>query len=234
MPRVQHASNERSGNDGPDGSPTEAKPRAKRLPRAVRERQILDAAVRVFAAHGFHQASMDEVSEVAGISKPMIYAYLGAKDELFVACIRREAGRLIAAVGEAVSDELSPDEQLWRGLRVFFEYVNDNRSSWMVVHRQPNTQGEPFAGELGAWRDRAIKLISSLLARATDTPEQRVQVEQMEPFAAALVGAGESMLDWWIDHPEHTADGLSMRLMNMVWMGFGDMVEGRRWKPAER
>ncbi|MFD1046895.1 DUF2530 domain-containing protein [Kibdelosporangium lantanae] len=39
--------------------------RVKRLPREVREKQILDAAVQVFSEHGYHNASMDEVSEVA-------------------------------------------------------------------------------------------------------------------------------------------------------------------------
>ncbi len=198
----------------------------------MRERQILDAAVRVFAAHGYHEASMDEISEAAGISKPMIYTYLGSKDQLFVACIRREAARLIEAIGAAVEEELSPDEQLWRGLRAFFEYVNEHRSSWTVLHRQASSQGAAFAGELAEWRSRALSLIAELLTRATTTRQQPVQVEQMAPFAAALVGAGESMLDWWIDHPEYTAEGLSMRLMNLVWMGFGDMVEGRRWKPG--
>lgn len=207
------------------------RPRTKRLPRSVRERQIRDAAVEVFAARGFHHASMDEISEAAGLSKPMIYAYLGSKDELFVACIQREAERLIEAIGQAVDERLRPDEQLWRGLRAFFEYVSHNRSSWTVLHRQATSQGEPFATELVEWRARAVALISGLLARATADAAQPLQVEQAEPFAAALVGAGESLLDWWIDHPEHTADGLAMRLMNLAWMGFGDLVEGRSWKP---
>ncbi len=77
-----------------DGPPV----RAKRLPREVRERQILDAAVTVFSQHGYHDASMDEISEVAGISKPMIYAYLGAKEDLFAACIHREATLLLEAI----------------------------------------------------------------------------------------------------------------------------------------
>jgi len=72
--------------------------RVKRLPREVRERQILDAAVQVFSRHGYHSASMDEVSDVAGVSKPMIYAYLGSKEDLFGQCIRREATRLLEAV----------------------------------------------------------------------------------------------------------------------------------------
>lgn len=212
------------------GNPT-GRGRSKRLPRSVRERQILDAAVEVFAAHGFHPASMDEISEVAGISKPMIYAYLGSKDELFVACIQREAARLIEAIGAAVEEDLSPDEQLWRGLRVFFDYVHRNRPSWTVLHRQANSQGEPFSSELVEWRERAMELIAKLLARATATAQQPVEAEQMAPFAAALVGAGESLVDWWSEHPEHTADGLAMRMMNMVWMGFGDLVEGRAWTP---
>ncbi|SDP81687.1 transcriptional regulator, TetR family [Actinopolyspora xinjiangensis] len=214
----------------PSGNP--AKPRSRRLPRQVRERQILDAAVTVFAKYGYHEAAMDEISEVAGISKPMIYAYLGAKDELFVACIRREANRLIDSITQAVDADLNPDEQLWRGLHAFFEYVNDNRASWTVLHRQASVQGQPFTAELSEWRERALNLVAGLLARAGGSSEQPVQLEQMQPFAAALVGAGESMLDWWIDHPEYTADALSMRLMNLVWMGFGDMVQGRRWKPS--
>jgi AcrR family transcriptional regulator len=57
--------------------------RSRRLPREVRERQILDAAVEVFSTHGYHAASMDEIAETAGVSKPMVYTYLGAKEDLF-------------------------------------------------------------------------------------------------------------------------------------------------------
>ena len=133
--------------DEDDDSGAAPRPRSRRQPRSVRERQILDAAVEVFAAHGFHVASMDEISEVAGISKPMIYAYLGSKEELFVACIQREASRLIEAIGVAVEPDLRPDEQLWRGLRVFFDYVQRNRASWTILHRQAQAGGEPFSSE---------------------------------------------------------------------------------------
>ncbi|GAA2816394.1 TetR/AcrR family transcriptional regulator [Saccharopolyspora taberi] len=222
---------DRSSVRGEMQADEQTRPRTKRLPRSVRERQILDAAVDVFAAQGFHPASMDEISETAGISKPMIYAYLGSKEELFVACIRREADRLLEAIRGAVGEDLRADQQLWRGLRSFFEYTQEHRSSWAVLHRQALAQGEPFSGELAEWRRQAMELISVLLARATAASDQPMQPEQMQPFAAALVGAGESLVDWWIENPGHTADGMAMRLMNLVWMGFGDLVEGRDWKP---
>lgn len=195
----------------------------------MRERQILDAAVEVFAERGFYQASMDEISDTAGVSKPMLYAYLGSKDELFLACIRREAGRLIDGIGTAVDEALPAEQQLWRGLREFFEHVRGNQAGWAILHRQASPTEEPFSGELTRWRDQVIDLVTTLLAEATAGAVQPMRTEQMQPFATALVGAAEALVDWWAEHPEHTADGLAMRLMNMVWMGFGDLVEGRFW-----
>jgi len=104
--------------------------RSRRLPRAVRERQILDAAVQVFARHGYHAASMDEISDVAGVSKPMIYTYLGSKEDLFGACIRREATRLLEAIQAGVQPDLPPDMQLWHGLRSFYRFVADVPLRW--------------------------------------------------------------------------------------------------------
>src|SRR5207302_2890944 len=45
----------------------------RKVPRAVREPQMLEVAGRAFAARGFHEASMDEIAEGAGISKQMLY-----------------------------------------------------------------------------------------------------------------------------------------------------------------
>lgn len=78
----------------------------------MRERQIPDAAVAVFSRRGFHLASMDDIAEVAGVSKPMIYAYLGSKDDLFIACIRREAQRLMELISAAVPVGLTRDERI--------------------------------------------------------------------------------------------------------------------------
>ena len=209
--------------------------RAKRLPRAVRERQIMDAAVDVFSRLGFHAASMDEISEVAGISKPMLYAYLGSKEELFATCIRREATRMMEAIANGVEAEEPPDVQLWSGLRAFFGFVGENRASWQVLHRQASSQGGPFAEELADMRGRAIGLVAALLVHSSDfTTVPRAGDKEAESLAAALVGAGESLADWWLDNPEEPAGVVAARLMNLVWMGFGDLVAGDVWHPPSR
>ncbi|GAB3437852.1 TetR/AcrR family transcriptional regulator [Actinophytocola sediminis] len=198
----------------------------------MRERQILDAAVAVFSAHGYHNASMDEVSEVAGVSKPMIYAYLGSKEDLFAACIRRESANLLEAITKGVRLELPPDMQLWHGLRAFFDFVGEQRAGWQVLHRQAISQGGPFSDELLAMRRQAISLVDTLLIRTAT--RRGLDEHATESLAAALVGAAESLADWWLDHPDVPSKVVASRLMNLVWMGFGDLVDGNTWTPAEQ
>ncbi len=98
-------------------------PAFKRLPRAVRQQQMLDSAVRIFSRRGYHGASMDEIAEVAGISKPMVYAYLGSKEELFVACLHREGTRMVEAIAGAAAPDLPPTSDSGAG------YVPSSASS---------------------------------------------------------------------------------------------------------
>lgn len=57
----------------------------RQLNRLNRERAILDAALKVFAAQGYTGASMDAVAAEAGVTKPTLYSYFPSKDSLFQA-----------------------------------------------------------------------------------------------------------------------------------------------------
>ena len=57
----------------------------RQLNRLNRERAILDAALKVFAAQGFSGATMDAVATEAGLTKPTLYSYFASKDDLFQA-----------------------------------------------------------------------------------------------------------------------------------------------------
>ncbi|HEX6969419.1 MAG TPA: TetR/AcrR family transcriptional regulator [Micromonosporaceae bacterium] len=205
-------------------------PTFRRLPRAVREQQMLDAAVRVFSARGYHAASMDEIAEGAGISKPMVYAYLGTKDALFISCLHREGTRLMEAIAAAVAPNLPPDEQLWRGLRAFFRFVGAHRDGWSVLYRQARGE-QRFAGEVARMRTRMVEVVAGMLGRATRAQRCTVRRTDLEVLAFALVGAAESLADWLADHPDADPDKTATRLMNAAWLGAGQLLRGELWRP---
>ncbi|MFC4503778.1 MULTISPECIES: TetR/AcrR family transcriptional regulator [Streptomyces] len=207
--------------------------KAKRMPRAVREQQMLDAAVETFGQRGYMAASMDEIAELAGVSKPLVYLYLNSKEELFTACIRREAAALVTAVRSGVRTGLPADRQLWDGLLAFFVHTAAYPHAWSVVHLQARTHGETFAAEAAAMREEIVAFVTSLIVvaareahRDPDLPEREVA-----GLAEALVGAAESLATW-----ANTTDGVTARqaattLMNFAWAGLSNLMDGRNWTP---
>ncbi|MFI9809315.1 TetR/AcrR family transcriptional regulator [Streptomyces sp. NPDC052301] len=207
--------------------------KTKRMPRAVREQQMLDAAVQIFGQRGYMAASMDEIAELAGVSKPLVYLYLNSKEDLFTACIRREATALTAAVRAAVRPDLPADRRLWAGLQAFFAHTAAHPDAWSVLHLQARTHGDPFAAEVAAMREEIVAFVTRLVAvaardahRDPDLPEHEVA-----GLAEALVGAAESLAAWANATPGITARQAAATLMNFAWSGLGNLMSGNPWTP---
>src|ERR671926_111909 len=61
----------------------------ERKSREERREQVLDAALDVFAEHGFAGASTDEIARKASISQPYLFRLFRTKRELFIASVER-------------------------------------------------------------------------------------------------------------------------------------------------
>ncbi|MFE9685999.1 TetR/AcrR family transcriptional regulator [Streptomyces sp. NPDC002701] len=206
--------------------------KSKRMPRAVREQQMLDAAVRTFGQRGYRAASMDEIADLAGVSKPLVYLYLNSKEDLFTACIRREAAALTAAVRAGVRPDLPADRQLWEGLLAFFTHTARNPDGWAVLHLQARTHGEPFAAEITSMREEIVAFVTQLIVVAAREAHRDPSLPEREVagLAEALVGAAESLAAWANTTPAVSARQAAATLMNFAWAGLGDLMEGRPWE----
>ncbi|MER7841322.1 TetR/AcrR family transcriptional regulator [Streptomyces sp. NPDC096040] len=209
--------------------------KTKRMPRAVREQQMLDAAVRTFGRRGYMAASMDEIAELAGVSKPLVYLYLNSKEDLFTACIRREAKALTEAVRTGVHRDLPADRQLWDGLQAFFAHTAAHPDAWSVLHLQARTHGEPFAAEVAAMREEIVAFVTQLIVVAAREAHRDPDLPECEVagLAEALVGAAESLAAWANGTPGVTAHEAAATLMNFAWAGLGNLMDGHPWAPAQ-
>jgi AcrR family transcriptional regulator len=79
-----------------------------------RREQVIGAAVKEFAAHGFHATSTGAIAKRAGISQPYIYALFPNKHELFLAVHRHVVDRIRRAFLEAARGGADPEERLSR------------------------------------------------------------------------------------------------------------------------
>jgi len=186
----------------------------KRLPRAVREQQMLDAAVQMFSANGYHETSMDAIAAAAQISKPMLYLYYGSKEELFGACLNRELGRFIDAVRSDIDLKQSPRELLRSTIGSVLHYIDANRASWIVLYTQA-TSSQAFAHTVREGREKIIDLVARLLEAGTRNPEPH---SDLHMIAVALVGAGEAVAAR-VSVGDADVDEAAELLINLFWRG---------------
>jgi AcrR family transcriptional regulator len=186
----------------------------KRLPRAVREQQMLDAAVQMFSVNGYHETSMDAIAAQAEISKPMLYLYYGSKEELFGACLNRELGRFVEKVRADIDFTQNPKTLLRNAVVSFLSYIDANRSSWMVLYTQA-TSSQAFAHTVREGRERIIDLVGRLLLSGTRHPEPDTDFDMM---AVALVGAGEAVATR-VSTGDADVNEAAELMINLFWRG---------------
>lgn len=88
--------------------------------------RLLQAAIRLFSARGYHGASVDEIVAAARVNKRMVYHYFGSKEELFKAALREVYSRIETVEFDAVERGHNPREQLTRLLESYFAFLDRN------------------------------------------------------------------------------------------------------------
>ena len=175
------------------------------MPRERREQQILDEAGAIFARAGYHSASMDEIAASAGVSKPMVYAYFGSKEGLYLAYIERAGGELLERLVAARSSDPTPGGRLRARITEFLAFVEEHRDGWTVLFREL-TARQPLADQVGQLRAQIVGEVRRMLEGAPEDGGGRawsgLTPPASEGVAEAVVGAGEALANWWLKKPE--------------------------------
>lgn len=191
----------------------------RRIPRAQRERQMLDVAEEVFAERGYGAVSMEEIAERVGLSKPMLYEYFGSKEGLLLAVIGRARAELREATEGAVAAGGTAEDMLRRGYLAYFRFNEAHRRSWLVLLQEPVLLGSA-AGAIEATRRQQTDLIAGLLREFVPGRPARA----LEAYAEIIVGACERMALWRARNPEVTAEEAAEHLMDLTWRGLAALA----------
>src|SRR5215210_5116121 len=171
-----------------------------RVPRPVRERQLVELGERLFAERGFAKASMDELARRAGVTKPVIYELFGSKDGLFRACLEGLAQRLADCIAAAARAEEDPEARLRAGGLAFLRFASENRVAYELLY-----EGR-FSDAAVAVRKRQAGLILELMR---EMAPQDVNARELEVAAHAVNAAYEGVAHWMWDHPEIDVEELA-------------------------
>jgi AcrR family transcriptional regulator len=166
----------------------------RRLPRAQRREQILDAATRAFARAGFTNTSLDAIAAEAGVTPVILYRHFASKADLYREVLDNAYTRLREATGGDEFDDGSipalvraaaVDPAAFRLLvryaarePEFRDVIETLRESWTEITRRHLVD---ITND--RWRGWAARLLPTL---ATDAVIAWLDAGQPDPDQAAI------------------------------------------------
>ncbi|HKY65090.1 MAG TPA: TetR/AcrR family transcriptional regulator [Acidimicrobiales bacterium] len=137
----------RSEPPAPQAKRGPGRPRAQ--PLEQQRRQVLDAALSVFAQHGYHGATIEAVARRSGTPRPTVYELFGSKDELFEAVVDDASDRVVARLSASFTE--SEDFSLPAFVRhnfaaVFDLFEQDEDAVRVLLNAEQGAVDRPTAG----------------------------------------------------------------------------------------
>jgi AcrR family transcriptional regulator len=194
---------------------TGQKPRGGRLPRRERRVQLLDSALEVFVAQGYHAAAMDDIAERAGVSKPVLYQHFPGKLELYLALLDSACDEVIDNCRAALAATHDNKTRVAAAMAAFYSYVAGERAAFRLVFESDLTS-EP------AVREHVERVTSECAAMIADVihDDTGLPAEQSRLLAVSLVGMAQVSARFWVSEASGITQEQAVELVTgLAWRG---------------
>jgi TetR/AcrR family transcriptional regulator, fatty acid metabolism regulator protein len=184
-----------------------------------KRKRILDAAIRVFAEHGYHGSRVGDIAEDAGVAHGLLYHYFSSKEEVLRTIFVENWGQLIARF-RAVEASDEPAEMKLEGIAKILLRTWRNDPALVTVMVREVARSEHLQGQVVEVRE-AFAILERVIAEGQASGTFRRDVD---PRLAAWVvyGGLEEVLTGWVlgqlpdgdrnvDDAERTAIGVALR-----------------------
>ncbi len=174
-------------------------------------------ALQIFGTATYHGASMDDIAERAGVTKPVLYQHFPSKSELYRELIVTVGDELLAALVDAARAEPEPQGRVRAGFVAYFTFVAEHTDAFGLLFGGGARQDEEFAAAVEEVEASIAAAIGGFIAADIASDHRSL-------LGYAIVGLAEATSRRWV----HTsgsvlevAEGerLALRLTDLVWAG---------------
>lgn len=178
---------------------------------------ILDAALEVFTMKGYHNATVDDIAQQAGVSKGTCYQYFSGKEDIFVATLDRTLEKLLSEAEAAAAG--SKDALTRLGLKglTFISKFSDLQHMNIGLYSEVMGGNEPLKKKAAQIQRRVADFLSVDINLGM---EQGV-FRRVEPSTVsyALIGVAEAVGNRYLFEEDFDVLQFFMNLMDFMQHG---------------
>lgn len=182
-----------------------------------RKREIvLMAAAALFVERGFRSASLDEVAGRVGVTKPVIYHYLGGKEQVLLACLERGTSALLRAAEDAGQTPGPAAAKIRRFLELFVMINTTDFGRCVILTSDDQLSREGLARFKGMKRpvDQALRRLLS-----EGVADGSIRAPDVRMAAFALAGAVNWVARWYDPKGALSAQEVAASLVDALMSG---------------
>ena len=192
--------------------------RAPRLPREQRRQQVLTAALEVFSTAGYHAASMDDIAERAGVSKPVLYQHFTSKLDLYLDLLDLAIEDLLDAAKSALTHTHDNRERVSSWVNSYFGFVENPNGAFRLFFENDLANDPRVRSRID---DASLKL--TRMAAAVIAEDTGLSQAQAMLISSGLHGMVQYASVRWLRNPE---DAIARQeaadlLTALAWRGIG-------------
>lgn len=204
-----------------------ASSRRVRLQTDERRSQLLELGSQLFSTRSYDEISIDEVAQIAGISKGLLYHYFRSKREFYVETIRADSLRLRELT--APDPTLPPAEQLRTAIDAHLDYIREHGKSYTALYRSGLTIAPEVQDILEEHREVVMQWFLKSLGISRPKPALRTALR-------AWIALVESMSLDWIARPTLPQEALRELLVAgyVALLERARHIDSKGVKPARR
>lgn len=185
--------------------------------RIQTRRRLLDAAGEVFAQHGYHAASVDQVAERAGFTTGAVYSAFGSKQELFLGVVEDHMRASVATMEAAVAQRWTVDDRVRVGAEHWMDLIQRtpemillHTEFWAFAVRDPDVRPR-----VAAYYAEVRAALCRLLSAGARELGLRLTMP-VEEIAVAVEALADGVARQRLSDPEVVADDLFARLLSAL------------------
>jgi AcrR family transcriptional regulator len=189
-----------------------------RMTGRERREQLLEVGREIFAEKGFEAASVEELAQRAGVTKPVVYEHFGGKEGLYAVVVDREMRTLLDRITQALVGE-RPRIKLEQAADAFLLYIEEEPEGFRVLLR--DTPAVTGTGTFGS-------LIGDIASQVEHILIEEFRARGFDPklaplYSRALVGMIALVGQWWLEAGKPKRPIVASHLVNLAWNGLAGL-----------
>jgi AcrR family transcriptional regulator len=182
---------------------------------SARRTQVMVSGLEVFAEKGFHLASMDDIAERAGVSKPILYQLFSSKQDFYLGVLDERVEFLVQHITESINAAVGNRNRLKAAIACYFKLVDDADQGFRLIFESDFTMNHEVRARVEDVVAQVSRVVGTEVAKQTGK-----SIGEANILAGGLCGMAQAAAWRWLrlGRPISMEDAISQTL-DLAWHG---------------